>query len=72
MATNEAVTRTRPTARSVMERRRALRSSGEKEKASEFKSGGKKMRKMTSGETTIVGSPGVKPMASPPRTRKTG
>jgi hypothetical protein len=59
-------------ARSRIGLRWARSSSGEEKKAAALKSGGKKMTKITSGAIRISGSPGMKPMVSPPRTRKMG
>jgi hypothetical protein len=63
---------TRPMASSKIGLRWRRRSCGEEKKAAELRSGGRKTRKITSGEISTVGSPGTKPMRRPPRTRKTG
>jgi hypothetical protein len=59
-------------ARSRIGLRWARSSSGEEKKAAALKSGGRKMMNITSGAISMPGSPGTKPMPSPPRTRKIG
>jgi hypothetical protein len=50
----------------------ARRSSGEEEKAAEFSRGGRKATKITSGEISMSGRPGTKPITRPPSTSKMG
>jgi len=71
-ATAKIVASARPTASSEIALRCARRSSGEEKKPAEFRSGGRKTTKITSGGISTVGSPGAKPSASPPSTRKIG
>jgi hypothetical protein len=47
----------------------ALRSRGEEKKAAEYRSGGRKIKRTRSGGSLISGTTGIRPNASPPRTR---
>src|SRR5215213_9361300 len=71
-ATAPIVASTSPTASITIGLSWARRSSGEEEKAAEFKRGGRKATKITSGGISMSGRPGTKPITRPPRTSKIG
>jgi hypothetical protein len=68
-ATVRVVSSTRPMDRDAIGLRFALRSRGEEKKAAEYRSGGRKIKRTRSGGSLISGTTGIRPNASPPRTR---
>jgi hypothetical protein len=65
-ATVTAVSGTRPIPKSAIGLTFTLNSRGEKKKAAEYRSGGRKIRKTRSGGSSIPGTPGMRPKARPP------
>ncbi len=71
-ATATQVSSTSPTDRSEIDPTLRRRSRSEAKNAAEYSSGGRKISSTRSGSSSIVGMPGMKPIARPPRTRKIG
>src|SRR5215211_6574877 len=71
-ATTSAVSATRPTESSPMGLTLARRSRGEEKNADAYNSGGRKINNTRSGASSTSGTPGTKPSARPPITRKMG
>jgi hypothetical protein len=71
-ATAQVVKITHPIANKVIGRFAALKSGHDVFQAAEYKTGGRKMRKTTSGSREIEGIPGIIPMAIPAITSRIG